>query len=137
MNIVHWRRRRRRRRNGATLIELMVTATLLASGVGIVAPLSVRCGRLWQQTRHHQLALDELSNQMDRLTRLPAGEIATALDSIEVSQAAQTMLAEVAMEGRILRATSEARLQLSIDWKRRGNPPPLTLVGWIESEDPE
>tara|TARA_R110002073_G_scaffold7747_5_gene43668 strand:- start:314 stop:745 length:432 start_codon:yes stop_codon:yes gene_type:complete len=126
---------RPRQRRGATLFELMVTATLVVSGVGLVAPLTVRCGRLWQQTRHRQMALDELSNHMERLIALPSEELEKEADVVAVSDAARALLPDAVMEAKIVRSDNETQLHLSIDWKRVGNPEPLTLVGWLNSED--
>ena len=126
---------RPRQRRGATLFELMVTATLVVSGVGLVAPLTVRCGRLWQQTRHHQMALDELTNHMERLITLPSEELEKEADVVSVSDAARALLPDAVMEAKIVRSDNETQLHLSIDWKRVGNPEPLTLVGWRNRED--
>ncbi|GAA5510368.1 hypothetical protein [Novipirellula caenicola] len=134
-NVRQHQRGRPRRRSGATLFELMVTATLVVSGVGMVAPLTVRCGRLWQQTRHRQMALDELNNHMERLIALPTEELEKQAEAVTVSDAARTLLPEAVMEAEIVRSNNETQLHLSIDWKRVGDPDPLTLVGWIKSED--
>ncbi|WP_372717530.1 hypothetical protein [Novipirellula sp.] len=113
----------------------MVTATLVVSGVGMVAPLTVRCGRLWQQTRHRQMALDELTNHMERLIALPTEELEKQAGAVAMSDAARTLLPDAVMEAAVVRSDNESQLHLSIDWKRVGNPEPLTLVGWIKSED--
>ncbi|EMI21895.1 hypothetical protein, membrane or secreted [Rhodopirellula maiorica SM1] len=113
----------------------MVTAALLVSGIGVVAPITVRCGRLWQQTRYRQLALDELTNHMERLVELPIDEIAKEADEFEVSEAARTLLPDVVMDAKIVRNDNDAQLHLSINWKRVGNPDPLRLVAWLNREN--
>ena len=124
----------RTRRRGATLFELMVAATLLVSGVGVAAPLTVRCGRLWQQTRHQQIALDELSNQMESLIDLPVDELKTQLENVKVSEIVNTLLADAVLTAEIVDSENESYLRLSINWKRVGSPEPLTLTGWIKTE---
>ena len=124
----------RKRRHGATLFELMVAATLLVSGVGVAAPLTVRSGRIWQQTRHQQLALDELSNQMESLIDLPLEELKEQIGKVELSDPASTLLADAVLTAEIVNQESESQLRLSINWKRVGSPEPLTLVGWLTPE---
>ena len=66
-------------RSGTTMTELMVAAILMVSTMAIVAPLTVRTGRLWQDIRHHQLAVDTLSNELERLSFEERPFIRTAL----------------------------------------------------------
>ena len=124
----------RKRRRGATLFELMVAATLLVSGVGVAAPLTVRSGRLWQQTRHQQMALDELTNQMEILIDLPIEQLENQLDKVAVSEAASTLLADAVLTAEIVGHENESELRLSINWNRVGSPEPLTLTGWLKAE---
>ena len=79
------RRRARIGRRGYTMTDLVVAATLLVGIMSFVAPLAVRSGRLWQDSRHYRLALDELSNQLERLTSLDEGERDAALAELSVS----------------------------------------------------
>ena len=87
-----------KQRNGTTMTELVVAATLMVSTMAIVAPLTLRTGRLWQDIRHHQLAVDTLSNELERLAGLteeqravemanlsPPSHLVSALPSIEIS----------------------------------------------------
>ena len=62
------------RRNAFTLTELVVGAALTVTVMSVVASLTVHCGRLWQDTRHQQLVMDELSNELERLISLPADQ---------------------------------------------------------------
>ncbi|WP_442505188.1 hypothetical protein SH528x_003965 [Novipirellula sp. SH528] len=136
-NLNHRTPQHRKRRRGATLFELMVAATLLVSGVGVAAPLTVRSGRLWQQTRHQQMALDELTNQMETLIDLPIEQLENQLHKVEVSEAASTLLADAVLTAVIVRNENESQLRLSINWKRVGSPEPLTLTGWLKAESIE
>ena len=51
-------------------MEMLVAFTLLTSVLALSAPLVVRHGRVLVTARHYRLALEELSNQMERLTAL-------------------------------------------------------------------
>ncbi|MCA9160487.1 MAG: hypothetical protein KDA72_19285, partial [Planctomycetales bacterium] len=58
-------------RRGSMLTELMVAAGLLATAMGLVATCAVADQRLQRMQREHRLAVDELSNQLERLLALP------------------------------------------------------------------
>ena len=51
----------------------------------VAAPLMVRHSRLLIDQRRYRIALDEVSNQLDRLSALPADELAAALEQIKVN----------------------------------------------------
>lgn len=119
-------------RRGFSLLELIVAATLLVSALGIVAPLAARTGRLWQDSRRHQLALDELTNQLERLTTLDAATLKTALAELTPSEPVRATLPNAALTAETFDDADGRRLALSLQWDRVGNPPPLTLIAWLE-----
>ena len=54
-------------RRGFSMFDLFVAFTLLVAAMSMVAPLVVRHGQLLKSQRNYRLALDELSNQLERL----------------------------------------------------------------------
>ncbi len=124
---------RSRRHAGFTMTEVVVAATLLVSTIGVIAPLTVQCGRLLQTTRHHYLVLDELSNQFQRLCHLDDGPLTAAIGSITPSEHLVEALPAVWIRGETVRDQDGARLILSLNWDRVGDPPPLQMVGWLDS----
>ena len=48
----------------------MAAAVLVGVMISFAASVVVRIGRIWRQTRHVQLCMDELSNQMEQLISL-------------------------------------------------------------------
>jgi prepilin-type N-terminal cleavage/methylation domain-containing protein len=127
---------RREERNGFTLTELVVAASLLVGVMTVVAPLTVRSGRMWQDTRHQQLAMDELSNQLERLTSLDPRGRAAALTQLAPSEFLTTALPSATIEAETARDEHGTRLVLSLDWNRPGarsrQTPSVTLVGWLD-----
>ncbi|WP_145092674.1 PB1 domain-containing protein [Rosistilla carotiformis] len=119
------------------MIELVVSATLLVALIGTFAPMSLSSGRMWQQTRHHQLALDELSNQMDRLLALPEDQRGAELDLLEPSAAVQAALPEASLTAAEVSDEDGTRLTVAIDWQRPTPSQPLSLTGWIRGTDDE
>lgn len=131
---------RNRTRHGLSLIEIVVAATLLVSLVGFVTPLTVRLGRVWQGTRDHRLALNELANQMEVLTSLGVSRCEIALANLEPSASIVKSLRDARLEGELARDQDGIRLLLSIDWNRGTDAVPLRLVGWIDAgpvDDPQ
>jgi Tfp pilus assembly protein FimT len=53
-------------RRAFTLIELVVSASLMIAGLAIFGQLTTATGRTWSQTRQHNVAMEELSSQLDR-----------------------------------------------------------------------
>ena len=119
-------------RRGTTLLELLVAATLLVSVMSVVAPLAVRSGRLWQDSRHYQLALDELSNQLERLTSLDAAALEAALAELTPSQPVRDSLPNPVLSAETIDDAESRRLVLRLQWDRVGPAEPLTLVAWLD-----
>ena len=67
--------RRRPARRGTSALEVLVSFILLGGVLAISTPLVVTHGRLLKAQRNYRMALDELSNQLDRLSALPSAEL--------------------------------------------------------------
>ncbi len=118
-------------RRGLMMTELIVAATLLITALSLVVTLSFRTGKLWQDSRHYKLAVEELTNQLERLTILDEAELDAALDELAVSEKMQTMLPRPRLSGTKLADENGTRVVLNIQWDRVGKAKPLTLVGWL------
>lgn len=122
---------------GVTLVELIVAATLVVSGLTVIGKLSVSTGRMWQQTRFEQFALEELSNQLEHLLALPAEQRDVALSQIVPSDLAISRLPDPVITSRLLGDQAGQRIELQISWNRVGPSKPMSLVGWIDVSDSE
>ncbi|KAA5544568.1 hypothetical protein FYK55_09625 [Roseiconus nitratireducens] len=129
--------RRRDDRRGVAILECVVAALMVMAMLSITAPLVIRTGRLWKQTRNVQLALDELGAQLDALIAMAPDQRQSELDQLDVSSATRNVLGDATLRGSIVHDEDGKRLSLSIDWPRIGDPPPLTLVAWIDPLPPE
>jgi hypothetical protein len=134
MNVSRNRKYARARR-GAILSEALVSAAILLAGIGIVARSHSNLRRLWGDTRHFQLATDELCNQLDRLTLMPKDQLEDSLRQLQVSPEIAAVLPECRIAGTLIEDPLGSRLQLKIDWKRVGTGKPLELTGWLQSTD--
>ncbi len=121
----------RNSRHGLMMTELIVAATLLITALSLVVTLSFRTGKLWQDSRHYKLAVEELTNQLERLTILDETELDAALTEVAVSEAIQTVLPNVRLSGIKVSDDNGTRVVLEIQWDRVGKAEPLALVGWL------
>ena len=132
----------RRRNAGASSLEALVAFTLLTTTLSVFVPMVVRHGRLLTSQREYRLALDELSNQLERLTALPRQELAAQLDQLELSEYAAARLHGAALRGELQPADRGERLTLRIVWdESQRTAPPVALAGWVyprpsPSDDP-
>lgn len=127
MNANHLSRARR----AAITLELFVAATLLMAMMGVFAPLTVSSCRVWKDSRHHQLALDELSNQLEELQAMPPETRAEAIVELTPSKVAMHALSEVQLSAKEIDDDDGHRVMVEIDWQRATASPPLRLVSWI------
>jgi hypothetical protein len=121
-----------RRRRGTSTIDVMVALTLLITLMSVATPLVVRHGRLWRSQRDYRLALDELSNQLERLTGLPAAELPAALKQLSPSDFVAQRLPGAKLVGRLEPADVGQRLTLELSWRETGRKKsPVSLAAWI------
>lgn len=113
------------------MTEVIVAAGLLVAAFSVTTPLVVKNGRIWHQTRHQQLAMDELSNQMDRLLVASDEERAGSLKQLVVSEQVAAVLADAKLNSEII---DGERLVLSLSWDRGVEALPVRLVGWLHAE---
>lgn len=125
---------KKRGRCGAMTFELLVSASLLACMIGVLAPVAVRTSRLSNGARQVRLALGELANQLDRLTTLDRDQLDQALQELEPSETIRPALPEVTLHGKVIDDDDGARLLLTIDWARPGPAAPLAVIGWLDTQ---
>ncbi|MEM7785906.1 MAG: hypothetical protein AAF623_21335, partial [Planctomycetota bacterium] len=63
------------RRNGVTAFEIMVTISVLTTVAMFVTTMAIQIKFIWRDIEQHQLAINELSNQLDELTRYSVTEV--------------------------------------------------------------
>jgi hypothetical protein len=111
---------------------VLVAFTLLAGIMTISTSLLVKQGRMLQAQREYRLALDELSNQMERLTVLPDDALREAVDSLKPSSAIAERLSGVQLRGEVQPAEVGQRVTLRIWWDEpQRSEAPLRLAAWV------
>jgi hypothetical protein len=119
-------------RRGTGSLDLLVSFTLLVTVISVSTPLIVRHGRLLKSQRDYRLALDELSNQMDRLTTLPADDLPQAVKQLSPSTFVTDRLHGAKLGGELQPAESGMRITLTLSWKETERVrAPVVLAAWV------
>ena len=125
-----------KRRRGSTLSEVIVAAVLLLAGIGILVRGTVGAKQLWQDTQHYQLALDELSNQLERIVALEPNKRHVAIDSLEPSAMLKHLIPSARLAIETHNDEDGQRLVISVHSEGDGRLPKISLVGWLPAETP-
>ncbi len=121
-----------RRRPGISSIEALVGFIVLSTAIALSLPLLVRHQRLLESARHYRLALDELSNQLDRLSAIPQVDLAAEVNRLAPSDFLVKHLPAAQLTGELNQADVGQRLTLHLTWTdipRR--PTSVSLATWI------
>jgi hypothetical protein len=124
------------RRTATSTLEVIVACTLMSSVLAVFTPLVVKHRRLLIAQRDYRLALDEVSNQLERLTALPEGEVSAALEQLKPSDFAAARLPGAELRGELDSIDFGRRLKLELIWndpQRRGAP--VSLAAWLPPSD--
>ncbi len=124
------------RRRGLSSLETIVAFTLLTSVLSLSLPLVVRHGRLLMDQRAYRVALDELSNRLDRLTTLPEEVVPAALDEIVPSEFAAAQLSGAKLSGTFEPADIGGRVILRLTWGGSVQRA-VSMAGWITPKPPQ
>ncbi len=119
-------------RRGTTIIEFVVACSLLGSLMLFVVPSAIRIGRLQRVIRHDRIAMDEVTNQLDRLAQLPPSQINQEIARLTPSEFAAAGLPNPKLSGTLHDSEDGYRLALAISWDSPGRSvAPLTMATWL------
>jgi len=76
------------------MLEVMAALAVLVAALAAITPLFVRHTRLVAETRRERIALEELTNQAERLAAVPAGDLDGHLAALALSPLATDCLPE-------------------------------------------
>jgi hypothetical protein len=120
----------RLRRCGTTSYEVLVAFTLLTTLLSLSLSSMVRHGRLLTTEQNYRVALDEVSNQLDRLTALPVNELPQAVKELQLTPFTAERLSGAKLVGEIAPTDIGQRVTLRLT-SRAPNGPKVTMAGWI------
>ena len=118
-------------RRGISLIELVAAAAATAVVMTLVTTLCFRISLVWQDVGHHRVAMSELSNQLERLTRMDVQQAATAMKTLEPSDLSKRTLRSPQLSGKLVQSDIGTQINLQLNWQRRHPGKAVELTGWI------
>jgi len=125
------------RRRGTSLLELVVGAVLLGVFLSGLVPMLRSVHIASRFNEQHQLAAQELANQMEQLAALPVGRIdAEHLASLEPSLAAQSKLPDVQLTATAEPAdvgTQKITCELTWSTDTTNQAAPVRLTAWFRA----
>jgi hypothetical protein len=120
---------------GTTTLEVLMAFTLLSSVLAFSGPMIVRHNRLLRAQRDYRLALDELSNQIDRVLATPTDKQAAAVDALTVSETTAERLPGAEIRGQIAATDEGSRLTVELTWNEPNRQAaPVRLTAWLSPE---
>ena len=123
---------RRHLPRGTSMPEILVALTLISTVITASTTLIVRNGRMLTSQRDYRLAIDELSNQLDRITSLPQADRLKALEQLEPSEFTAERLPGVKLTGELGEAEPGQRLILCLQWNEpQREKAPVAMAAWI------
>jgi hypothetical protein len=122
-----------RSRPAFTSTELIVASTLMVATMGIIGPLAVRTARLWQSSRHQQVAIEALSDELERLTALEPEARSEAIRNLSPSEALKLAAPDARLTAAVIQDSEGTQLVVTLDWNQPNElRAPLKLVGWLD-----
>lgn len=118
------------------MIEAVVSAGLLLVVMSFSLQMTYRVDTVWRDTGHHRVAIHELSNQLERLSKLGSSERMTELESLKVSEHLSATLQDAELTGEVVDDDWGQRLVLRLNWLRRHPGQPLQMSAWLSQENP-
>jgi hypothetical protein len=124
------KRRRKPVKRGALLLECVVALGLAAAGLGLVATMVVRERALLADERAYRVAVEELTNHLERMTGLPPAKVADELEKLASAELPDS-LKGCSLRGETRATADSLRVTLTLEWDPRHlTLPAIRLVGW-------
>lgn len=116
---------------GFTMTEVLVACGILTVILSLMTSMAYRNHRVWTQLHDRQIAQDELFAIGIQIQRTAAGD-GSDWSEITLSSHAQSRLEQAELSTRRIRDEAGDRIEISLDWKRIGDPPPIRYLVWVD-----
>lgn len=120
------------RRRGTSMIECVVSASILIVAMGTVTTMAFRLSRVWIQTGHQRIAMNELTNQIERLIESEPDKIDAMISDLKPSPAVERSLDQPHLSGRRVNDGFGDRVTLQLQWRSTHPIGAVELTGWID-----
>lgn len=124
----------RMHRSGLAQIEVVVAGVVLFAFASLLPSLGYHLSRIHKESLQYQIAVQTLANELSRLRSLESQTTASELENLEVPSYVLKRLPKANLHAVVLRDELGTRVQLSLQWERVGNPPPVQMVGWLDTQ---
>jgi hypothetical protein len=118
-------------RRGTTLLECIVAASILSVAIGTVTMAVFRIGRIWTDTGHYRIALQEVSNHLETLSQLPPDQIQPAIESLALSPDVGRSLVDAEFSGELIQDEFGDRVKLTLTWGDERKTRPIHMTAWL------
>lgn len=125
------------RRSGGILVEALIASFAIGTATMLTVSMLVTVSKNRRTAERTLVATQELSNQLDRLTARPWGELTPELATqaqLSPSAAASLPNGELRIDLQSIdKPRPGKRLQGELRWQDRGNSwrPPLRMIVWV------
>jgi hypothetical protein len=117
---------------GSSSLDAIASFTLLSAALTFATPLVVKHSRLLTAQRDYRLALDEVSNNIERLLLLPTDELSGALPQLKPSELIAAKLPSAELHGTLEDSDIGRRLTLRLSWQPlHGSSMTVSLSTWV------
>ncbi len=118
-------------RRGTTLVECIVAASILSVAIGTVTTAVFRIGRIWTDTGHYRIALQEVSNHLEALTQLSPAQVQPVIETLTVSSAVAQSLFDAKLSGELVQDEFGDRVNLELIWRDGRAIRPIRMTAWL------
>lgn len=123
----------RMNRTGVAQIEVVVAGVLLFALAGLLPSLGYHLSRIHKESLQYQIAIQTLANELGRLRALESRDSERDWEKPQVPPYVLKRLPKATLQSFLWRDELGTRIKLSLQWQRHGNPPPVELVGWLDT----
>lgn len=124
-----------KQRRGVSSIEFLVSFSVMATVMTFATTMTLNISRVWRDIEHQRLAVCELSNQLEEITRLRGESLVERVGQIEPSGFCKQGLDEPRISAKISSDSLGQRIDLELAWERRPAEKKVRLSGWSVSEE--
>lgn len=121
-------------RRGLTFIELIAACAVMVVVMSFVTTLCFQISNVWKDIGYQRVALAELSNQLDRLTRLNGEELESEIQVLEPSELAGRSLREPTITGDLVQTELGTQIRLRLNWTRQDSGKAVELSAWVQDD---
>ena len=118
------------RSSGVSSIEFLVSFSVMATVMTFATTMTLNISRVWRDIEHHRLAVCELSNQLEELTRLTGESLVERIAEIRPSEFCKRGLNEPQISAEIGSDNLGQRIDLELAWKHQPVERKVRLSGW-------